>query len=574
MLNYKKFNYLLLTLVFISFFVIAGSVYADTLGQQETFFVNEKFDEFARTQLSATLRQISGKIYFYMEDNYWNKLNLTDQQSLMSNVTLLAEQFENNIYPKETSLWGLEPNPGIDGDPRITILLEDLKKNNGGYFDTVNGYSQKEASDSNQREMISLNIEALVSDIDLVKVFLAHEFHHLISFNQKDTIQKVAEDIWFNELRAEYSITAAGYNKPYINSNLERRFELFMDNPSDSLTEWPNTLDDYAIVNAFGHYLAEQYGSVVLSETLKNISSVGIASVNEYLTSKGYSEKFEDIFGYWMAAMYLNDVNRGNRFGYLNFDWKHIRVSSQQQTFLSSGLLEVSVFRFLKPWQPLWLEFDLGNFSGDLSKSVKLSVLGEIGKTFPVFYLVIYDDGSVEINKLKVNSSSGPVFIISSDKLPKKIIVMPTNSTKVSDFGPSETSSSVRIDVAVISTEEAKSSVVKDGSLIKRKGEKELYVIEGKYKRYLNSGVISLYGHLDVSKAIELEPEAFHSYTTANYVKYVDDEKVYAVWPDGTKHWLNITPKQWDDSGRDWGAIFTINDLELNYYKTGANIIR
>jgi len=54
----------------------------------------------------------------------------------------------------------------------------------------------------------------------------------------------------------------------------------------------------------------------------------------------------------------------------------------------------------------------------------------------------------------------------------------------------------------------------------------------------------------------------------------VNDEKVYAVWPDGTKHWLDITPQQWDASGRDWNAIFIINDLELNTYKTGADITR
>lgn len=87
-------------------------------------------------------------------------------------------------------------------------------------------------------------------------------------------------------------------------------------------------------------------------------------------------------------------------------------------------------------------------------------------------------------------------------------------------------------------------------------------------------GVISLYGHLNVANAIEIELEVFNSYTTSNYIKYLNDEKVYAVWPEGSKHWLNITPQQWDASGRDWGAIFTINDLEVNYYKTGEDIIR
>lgn len=571
---------------FLMSFLFISPIYADTLGQpsnvhsdallgqQETFFVNSKYDKYSRTQLTATLRSVSNKLYFYVEDNYWDKLDFLRQSQILNNISALADEFENNIYLKEVGLWGSEPNPGIDNDPRITILLEEVIDGNGGYFDTVNGYLRQQSPSSNAREMIALNVSSLVSNVDLAKVFLAHEFHHLASFNQKDLLRKVSEDIWLNELRAEYSTFLVGYGKPYATSNLKRRFDLFLENPSDSLPEWPNKLSDYAVVNAFGQYLVEQYGEAILSETLKNSGTVGIQSINEYLASRGYAERFEDIFGYWMAAMYLNDQSKNSRFGYLNQDLKYIHVNSQRQVYFSSGLSDISVFQVIKPWQPAWLEFNFDNIAGDLSKSVKLSAVGETGKIFSLFYLIFYDDGTVEFNRLPFNRGSGSVFVINSGKFARKILVMPTNTTKISDFGLSETGASLRIDVSMMSTKEAEASIVKDGSLIKRKGEKEIYVIWGRYKRYLNSGVISLYGHLDPATAIELEPDVFNSYQTANYVKYANDEKVYAVWPDGSKHWLDITPQQWDASNRDWNAIFTINDLELNYYKTGVDITR
>ena len=114
-----------------------------------------------------------------------------------------------------------------------------------------------------------------------------------------------------------------------------------------------------------------------------------------------------------------------------------------------------------------------------------------------------------------------------------------------------------------------------NGSLIKRRGgEKEMYVVEGIYKRYLRPEIIKLYGHLDVNNVIELDDAVFSSYTTANYIRPVNDKKVYAVWPDGTKHWLNISGEYFTQSGRDWGAIFIVNELESNSYKTGADIIR
>jgi len=58
------------------------------------------------------------------------------------------------------------------------------------------------------------------------------------------------------------------------------------------------------------------------------------------------------------------------------------------------------------------------------------------------------------------------------------------------------------------------------------------------------------------------------------YLAVSQDKKVYAVWPDGTKHWLNMSAKTFSDSGRDWNSIFIVNDAELNFYKTGPDITR
>ena len=100
-----------------------------------------------------------------------------------------------------------------------------------------------------------------------------------------------------------------------------------------------------------------------------------------------------------------------------------------------------------------------------------------------------------------------------------------------------------------------------------------MYVIWGPYRRYLPQGVLALYGFQD-RPVISVDDATFASFTTSNYVRAVGTEPVYAVWPDGTKHWLNITPAQWDASGRDWNAIFVINPAEANYYATGADITR
>ncbi len=584
-----KSRYIFFLAIVLSFLSLSNMAHADTLGQRVNFNVNSEFDRYNRTSLGATLRYVGDRSYFYVEDKYWDGLNSLGQNTLIDNITTLADAFDNNIYSKETAVWGSEPNPGVDGDPRITILLEEMTVNRGGYFETSNGYKKEEAQDSNEREMVSLNVEVVITDPFLEKVFLAHEFQHLISFNQKEKILNSSEDVWFNELRSEYSVSLAGYSYPYSGSNLEHRVQTFSNNRSDSLTEWPNNNLDYATVALFAEYLVEQFGTNILSDTLKS-HLAGIPSLNKYLTDGGYLENFSDIFINWLGALYLNNVSKNEKLGYKRTDLKNIKAVPQQEIYLSFGLPEYSATQYIRDWQPLWLEFNTSDIMSDQTKSVKVEINGESGQNFIASYLAFYDSGKIELGKINVLLGRGSGYVLNSNDRLSKIVVLATKSTKMSGFGKSETPGYLNVKVSMVDTKNAEARTLKNGALIKRPREKEMYVIWGKYKRYLNPGVISLYGHLDPANAIELEPEVFNSYQTSNYVKYVNDEKVYAVWPpsegshrgtsvgiasdEGSKHWLNITPQQWDASNRDWNAIFTINYLEFNYYKKGVDIIR
>ena len=112
-------------------------------------------------------------------------------------------------------------------------------------------------------------------------MFLAHEFQHLISFEQKDVIRKVQDDIWLNELRSEIAPTLVGYDGAFVytNSNLEARTKSFMKNFSDAILNWEAEEKDYASINLFGQYVLDHYGrSVIASMTENNL--VGIESFN------------------------------------------------------------------------------------------------------------------------------------------------------------------------------------------------------------------------------------------------------------------------------------------------------
>lgn len=566
--------------------VSSAPAYAESTGQSRNFFVDSNYDQYGRTSLTATLRSVSEHAYFYLDDTYWNSLSSFQRDSIGQSMEALGRKFDNVYYPTETTVWGSEPNPGIDGDSRVTILLESLQPGNGGYFATVNGYSRINAQNSNEREMITISAYALGSGAG--EVFLAHEFQHLISFNQKELKHNISEEIWLNEARSQYSETLVGNNRPYASSDLERRSNAFLLVPGDSLTEWPNTSTDYAIATVFAEYLGGRFGQGILAESLRS-ASTGINSINEYLQRRQIGETFEDVFADWMLASAINDP-ASSRYGYANSDLRWLKVQPQYHVILSSGQ-QYFWTTAVKNWQAYWYEYVL---SGPLppSQVVKFDMSGSPGQNFILPFAVMYDDGTYEAGKANITSGGKVLYFADPDptggtqKKIVRIVAAVTAGQKVRDFAGNEPAFNFTLNASSTDRAASGQSVasfappsagagLRDGTLIKRNnGESEMYVITGKYKRYLSPAVILLYGQLDASKAVPVADDVFNSYTTANYVRSDSDKKVYAVWPDGTKHWLNMTGEYFTSSGRDWNAIFVINDLEFNYYQTGVDIKR
>jgi hypothetical protein len=165
-----RFWVILFAAIIVPFFMFS-SAFADVQGQNVRFNVNEGFDKFSRSNITATLRHISENAYFYVDDGYWNDIGFTERNNLLAGIQQLASDFDTNIYPSQTTFWGQEPKPGVDGDNRITILLEQLKSGNGGYFSTSNGYPKTSAPDSNEREMVVISAESVSSRY--TKIFLS-----------------------------------------------------------------------------------------------------------------------------------------------------------------------------------------------------------------------------------------------------------------------------------------------------------------------------------------------------------------------------------------------------------------
>jgi len=561
----------ILGFLFISLLLPLSSVQADSIGQKTDFFVDPTYDYLQRTQIEATLKQISRHAYFYVENSYWQKLSFTDQIAFQNNLNKLATEFDQIIYPTMTSVFGSEWKPGIDNDERITILITQLKTLAGGYFNPVDEYPRSQINSSNQREMIYLNAVYMADKRE--PAFLAHEFQHLISYNQKEIRYHISDDIWLNEARSEYAPTLCGYDKDYYGSNLEKRVKIFLKYPSDSLTEWSGSAKDYGSINLFIHYLVDHYGKDILTKIMET-KGVGIASINNALTVLGQPLTFSDIFVNWSVANYLNNcsVSPVNLYCYLepnlNYDNLHIQLG-----YLGAAKEKIESSNTIKDWSAQWFEFKAATDIDESKNVLKIEFSSNDPRAnFRVPYVIKYKDGHYEVREMTLIGQKGSAFVKNFGTQVSLVAVIPSNHYKTSNFTANEPLVYYNLNATLV--KEAPIPSYPDGTLIRAKGDYKVYIIKGRYKRWIQTPqIFDFYGHLSWQKIVEVTPEERDYYITSWLVRADNDYKVYEINGDGTKHWLNMTAQQFVLTGHFWDMVYLINQKERDWYQTGSDVL-
>ena len=566
--NLKKY-FLIISVFCLCFLVLPQKVFADVLNEQQTFFVEPSYDISNREKVAAVLKKIGTRAYFYVDEKYWNEKTSAEQNVLKNYLDNLSAEFDQTIYPKLRKIFGEEWSPGIDNDLKITIFFVQMSDGAKGAFRIGDECPKtiSECQTSNEREMIYLNVDFLNSP--LMKSFLAHEFQHLINCNQKNRIRKINEDIWLNEARSEYAPTLCGYNENYKGSYLQMRVSSFMFKPSDPLCEWQDDVDDYGPASLFIHYLVDHYGEEILKETTQS-EKVGIASINSALEKLGYNEKFEDIFTNWTIANLLNDssIDSSKKYGYLSDDLNypafHIDPQNEYPISLSADL---KISQQTKDWSGNWFKFNpLFQNSGNSVLRLTFDGQSENGN-FRVPIVKAKKNNSFEISEISLNKfQDGTVFIENFGKEILWAAINISNQYKKEDFEDSNPLVNFSLFAKI-------TPFLSSGSLIRQKGDYKVYITKGNYKRHILSGeIFNFYGHLNWGKIIEVNAEQKNSYADSCLVRVFKKSKVYEINGDKTKHWINMTAGQFQKTGRKWEMIYSVNQEELDFCKSGADI--
>ncbi|HNR81456.1 MAG TPA: peptidoglycan-binding domain-containing protein [Candidatus Pacearchaeota archaeon] len=344
MSNKKFFTGIILSSLL--FFGLPFFVAADVVGEKRIFNVQSNLDAGGRSQVAASLVHSGGKIYFYADDSWWEALNETEKNEKIAILKGIDAEFSNNVFPKLTQTFGFTSNSGS-----LTVLFHEMIKNQRGYIRTGDNYSKDRVPSSNEREMIYLNQENL--ELSLPSAALAHEYVHWITFNQKNLLRNVNDDVWSDEMRAVYSSTFLGYDVPFEGSVLEGELYVFNNDSSESLVEWQNYLAQYAIAHLLAQYIVDHYGINVLADSMKT-EKTGIASVDYGLANNGFNIAFTQIFRDWLIALAVNNCSLGSKYCYKYQDLQKFFIEPQVSYFSgASRTMSFNTSYFTPGWQKI-----------------------------------------------------------------------------------------------------------------------------------------------------------------------------------------------------------------------------
>lgn len=280
------------------------------VGEESLFWAVDWENPASPLQVAATVRHVGQHCVIYVQsDRAVSEVALRD----------FATVFDETIYPTLTSVLGPEPNPGIDGDPRIHILAYAFTNSQYvGYFLPAD-INPSAGGASNRQELISLDIVRLLYEPQQAAATAAHEFAHLISYYRDFMLDTAArptrEETWVDEGIAMYAEVLCGFG-----DQAGAELAGFAADPGKNLTVWDRTTTDYGASLAYVAYLAERFGTEILWRVVDEKTD-GRAGIDAALAAAGHPERFDDLFGDWLAANYLDGrVDSLPPWGYASLD--------------------------------------------------------------------------------------------------------------------------------------------------------------------------------------------------------------------------------------------------------------
>lgn len=288
---------------------------------------------------------------------------------------------DNGIYADTRARFGSEwtLNGGRDGDPRVVLVFLSPDSIGGeGLFGFFNPADQSDSGSSNRGEILYLNANRANTDLYDVLGTIAHEFSHLILYNQKvvqngafpegaSSENSVLDEglAVLNEELCGFSFTGDQGGNFFMLSAVSRLLEEGLNRP---YFQFGGQLSDYGAGYLFWRYVHDQLG-VDAIRTLATSTQTGRANFDAVL-----DESFTSFFQRYTQAVALN----GQAGVPENLQFKNLSLSGSFQSrnntsFQLHGLQGINTLTLpgtvatsveLEPWGSVFYRISGGDGSG------------------------------------------------------------------------------------------------------------------------------------------------------------------------------------------------------------------
>lgn len=268
----------------------------------------------------------------------------------------LASRWEQGIYPTDTAIFGAESD--VDRNGRLLVFFSHelgAPMKHGlvlGYYDSLDVSVPRDTSadcsssasrGSNGADMFYMNDiknvvaikpaseDAVTFAQTLYSDTLAHEFQHLINYNQHHLVAQLRaeEDTWINEGLSVIAEDVCGYewHTPDGRRAGSRYLDFYPDEPNAnaplryttaSLTHWQgDPIGNYEGAHSFFRYWADRRGNGYLGRLVQS-SSVGVGNLSQTLGVSLPQAMVE-----WTTTLMFSNESfaPAPRFNFLGPDW-------------------------------------------------------------------------------------------------------------------------------------------------------------------------------------------------------------------------------------------------------------
>ncbi len=279
------------------------------VGERKEFWVSNT-DTNENFKVNATLQYVGDNIYFWIEDGVTFNQSALDQ---------LASTFDQEIIPTNREFFGLEWNPGVDGDARFYVLYAGgLGSSLAGYFSSADELHPDAHPFSNAHEMFLLSSDNVPLTDSYIYGTMAHEFQHMIHWYQDKN-----EESWVNE---GFSMLAE-----HVNGFDTGGFDWeYMLNTDMQLNDWGGDVGEngphYGASFLFMVYFLDRFGEdatkAFVSHDENGFASLDavFADLNIQNPTTGKIYTGNEFFADWAVANMLQNTGIENRrYDYISY---------------------------------------------------------------------------------------------------------------------------------------------------------------------------------------------------------------------------------------------------------------